>query len=276
MADWIPYEWPALAPWEADAPTGGGGWSWPTLNPSAFTLADLGKWMYDLVLPALWQLAPEDMLDFWPGTDGDQPIDGGDDGWPSPGTEPPLGGGTNDGETGGAHEGSGTDWPHQQKPRATWKVIDARVAGDVDVQQMATTAAGMPGAIERGVTVPPSCGTPYVGDWGTVWYLPDGTVIFIPVLSTPSSSATEYVVTVGTTAETVAAATDTWEIYNDGTSTTGVDVVYVARMGYASGEDTPILYAYYRTARYTPRGRLLGITAEAGVALSTPVEVDCS
>lgn len=250
MAQWIPYEWPVLDPWEV--PTDDGGWAPISIEPVDLSgIYDL----LDLILQELWKLDPEGMLDFGPGNDADAPVDGD----PGGNTEPPINGGVNDDIVGFPPTKT-----YQQETGPTWRVIAARIAGSIDIQMMETMTDGQPGAILRGVTVPAECGTPYVGDMGTVWHLPDGTVVFIPAAPTPAVST--YVTAIGSTGETEAADTDAWEVYNDATVDTGLDFTMLAR---AAHDETGIgpLYGYYRTVRVNPRGAWEEVPGEVRVAI---------
>lgn len=257
MASWVAYEWPTLAPWEDTGETTT--WDMPSL---AADLAALKQLMYDVVLPILTALAPESVYLYGPGSDPSAPIIGD----PGGNTEPPIDGGLEDGRFGGGREGTGLQHPLQDPCPPTWKVIGPRIAGDIDIQQMATLALLTPGVTARGVTLPAECGTPYVGDLGTAWHLQDGTVIFIPCAPTPNPVPMAFEFPLGSTAETEAADTTDWEIYNDGLYNTGLADTRLVRMGYDhTGAHT--LYAYYRTYRYTPRGQLLSVSAETRVAI---------
>lgn len=73
---------------------------------------------------------------------------------------------------------------------------------------------------------------------------------------------------VGTTAETEAAQTDTWDRDSQG-SNDGVEFTVLCRQAYdSSGDET--LYGYYRTVTYDSLGNLATISAETRVTIDTP------
>ncbi len=74
--------------------------------------------------------------------------------------------------------------------------------------------------------------------------------------------------TVGTTAETEAAQSDTWDITNQ-PSNLGVTLTAMTRIAYDdTGDET--LYAYYRDLTFASLGALTSISAETRVTVDTP------
>ena len=74
----------------------------------------------------------------------------------------------------------------------------------------------------------------------------------------------------GTTAETVAAQSDTWDREAQGNNRGFVDT-RLTRMGYDDTAGTPALRAYYRDSTYDSDGRLALRSAETAVVIFTPV-----
>ena len=74
--------------------------------------------------------------------------------------------------------------------------------------------------------------------------------------------------TVGITAETEAAQSDTWDRSSQGAND-GVNLVCLTRFAYADAGDAT-LYAYYRTLSYDSQGNLYAVSAETRVTIDVP------
>jgi len=75
--------------------------------------------------------------------------------------------------------------------------------------------------------------------------------------------------TIGSTGETEAADTDTWDRDDPPADKYGVESIELYRIAYDDSGDEK-LYAYYRTKTYDNIGRLVSISAETRVIIDTP------
>lgn len=138
------------------------------------------------ILGVLGNQHPEDMYNWGDPNDDDWPIDGGDD----DGHTIPIDGGSG---LPGGDAGHGADsGPPPVPPTTLFKVIEPRIAGQVDVQAMLSSSGAVPGAEYHNVNVPSMCGTPQTGDIGQVMILADESEWFLPVRARPVNPTSTY------------------------------------------------------------------------------------
>ena len=218
---------------------------------------------------ALLALTPDTVLNWGSDTD-NSTIDGSQE---DDGNTPIVDG--NEGDvTGDTSTGTGSDGlagiESPIDPPHMWIVITPEVSGQTDVQMLGTTAgAVVPGAILRNVTVPSGMEALTVGDWGTVRRVLAGTAVFAPIPYQAHAGTFVTPDTLGSTGETEAANTNTFNRASPTTGTDGLSYTRLTRMAFSdTGDQT--LYGYYRTEVYDSLGKLVTVSAETRVAIDVP------
>lgn len=236
---------------------------WPDLRMAA----PPGDWaeemLRDVVLPAIAKLDPDSVFGYGPGVADEWPLIAG----ASDGVEIPIDGGTG---LDTADAGGGPGAPPGPKPvdgPGVWKVIDARVSGDVDIQALYSANTLVAGAKLHAVTVADGCGTPLPGDCGLARRLPDGTVMFLPVCRRPRLSGSQY--PIGDMGEDEAASTTEWDARAQPAGYLGVQKAHQGRTVYVEGGDEK-LYAMYRVTWFDEFGQMALQSQETRVTVDTP------
>jgi hypothetical protein len=195
-------------------------------------------------------------------------MDGGDAGDAADGITIPLDGGPAVGGVDGGPASTTLPTVAPNVPPGVYKVITARVSGQIDIQQVKTTATEHPGVVYRGVTLPPECGTPFVGDWGTAHPLDDGTIVFVPAAPMPGAPSSP--VPLGGATEHETAYTDAYAVSSS--YATGFTCYLETGDAYNEAGDK-ILYHQMRPWYVTPRGQIWQVGAETRV--TTDVSEPC-